>query len=57
MTEILRFWFDRGVDGFRTDVPWHCTKAADLLLSTAGRAQFEEALAPNEGVVMRLRPC
>lgn len=30
MTEALRFWFDRGVDGFRIDVLWHCIKAEDL---------------------------
>jgi glycosidase len=27
---ILRFWFDRGVDGFRIDVLWHLLKAADF---------------------------
>ena len=30
MTEVLRFWFDRGVDGFRIDVLWHLIKAAGL---------------------------
>lgn len=30
MTDVLRFWFDRGVDGFRVDVLWHCVKADDL---------------------------
>jgi alpha-glucosidase len=30
MTEVLRFWFDRGVDGFRIDVLWHCIKAEGL---------------------------
>ena len=30
MTDVLRFWFDRGVDGFRIDVFWHCVKAEDL---------------------------
>lgn len=30
MTDVLRFWFDRGIDGFRIDVLWHCIKAADL---------------------------
>ena len=30
MTDVLRFWFDRGVDGFRIDVLWHCIKAEDL---------------------------
>ena len=27
---VLRFWFDRGVDGFRIDVLWHIIKAASL---------------------------
>jgi alpha-glucosidase len=30
MIEVLHFWFDRGVDGFRIDVLWHCIKAEDL---------------------------
>jgi alpha-glucosidase len=30
MTDVLRFWFDRGVDGFRIDVLWHAVKAAGL---------------------------
>lgn len=30
MNEVLRFWFDRGVDGFRIDVLWHCVKAEGL---------------------------
>jgi alpha-glucosidase len=28
--EVMRFWFDRGVDGFRIDVLWHMVKAADF---------------------------
>ncbi|MDB5687315.1 MAG: alpha-amylase, partial [Rhizorhabdus sp.] len=28
MMDALRFWFDRGVDGFRIDVLWHMVKAA-----------------------------
>ncbi|MDB4992939.1 MAG: alpha-amylase [Myxococcaceae bacterium] len=27
MFDVLRFWFDRGVDGFRVDVLWHMIKA------------------------------
>ncbi|MBN2971827.1 DUF3459 domain-containing protein [Roseomonas aeriglobus] len=27
MFDVLRFWFDRGVDGFRIDVLWHIVKA------------------------------
>jgi alpha-glucosidase len=26
MMDVLRFWFDRGVDGFRIDVLWHIIK-------------------------------
>jgi glycosidase len=30
MCDVMRFWFDRGVDGFRIDVLWHLLKAADF---------------------------
>jgi len=30
MMDVLRFWFDRGVDGFRIDVLWHCLKSQGL---------------------------
>jgi alpha-glucosidase len=30
MTEVLHFWFERGIDGFRIDVLWHCIKAEGL---------------------------
>jgi alpha-glucosidase len=30
MFDVLRFWFARGVDGFRIDVLWHMIKAADF---------------------------
>lgn len=30
MLEAMRFWFDRGVDGFRIDVQWHMVKHADF---------------------------
>jgi alpha-glucosidase len=30
MLDAMRFWFDRGVDGFRIDVLWHMVKAADF---------------------------
>jgi alpha-glucosidase len=29
MHEVMRFWFDHGVDGFRIDVLWHLIKSAD----------------------------
>ena len=30
MLDVLRFWLDRGVDGFRIDVLWHIVKAKEL---------------------------
>lgn len=30
MYDVMRFWFDRGVDGFRIDVLWHLIKHADF---------------------------
>jgi alpha-glucosidase len=30
MLDVLRFWLDRGVDGFRVDVIWHLVKDADF---------------------------
>ena len=30
MMDVLRFWFERGVDGFRIDVLWHIVKAEGL---------------------------
>jgi glycosidase len=30
MLDVMRFWFDRGVDGFRIDVLWHMVKADGL---------------------------
>ena len=30
MYDVMQFWFDRGVDGFRIDVLWHMLKAADF---------------------------
>jgi alpha-glucosidase len=30
MYDAMRFWFDRGADGFRIDVLWHMVKAAEF---------------------------
>ncbi len=30
MMNVLRYWFDRGVDGFRMGMLWHCLKAEGL---------------------------
>ncbi len=37
MLDVLRFWFDRGVDGFRIDVLWHLFKAEGLPDNPANR--------------------
>lgn len=38
MYDAMRFWFDRGVDGFRIDVLWHMIKSADFLDNPANPA-------------------
>ena len=30
MMGVMKFWLDRGIDGFRIDVLWHIVKAADF---------------------------
>jgi alpha-glucosidase len=30
MLDAMRFWYDRGVDGFRVDILWHMIKAKDF---------------------------
>jgi len=30
MLDVMRFWFERGVDGFRIDVIWHLVKALNF---------------------------
>ncbi len=43
--DVLRFWFDRGVDGFRIDVAHALSKHQDL--PDAGPDLVEEPLAPH----------
>ena len=31
MFNMMRFWLDKGVDGFRVDVMWHMIKSADFI--------------------------
>jgi alpha-glucosidase len=42
MYDVMRFWFDRGVDGFRIDVLWHMLKAADFPNNPPNRAYRPE---------------
>ena len=50
MLGVLRFWLDRGVDGFRVDVIWHLVK--DEGFATTRRTR----LARRHGPVPRRRP-
>jgi alpha-glucosidase len=42
MIDVLRFWLDRGVDGFRMDVLWHIIKAEGLPDNPANPAYLPE---------------
>lgn len=44
MTDVLRFWLDRGVDGFRIDVLWHIVKAEGLP-DNPGNPDWREGMA------------
>src|SRR5271169_2605918 len=50
MHDVLRFWLDRGVDGFRVDVIWHLIKDAEFRDNPEnpafhdGRAEIERLL-------------
>jgi alpha-glucosidase len=50
MHDVLRFWLDRGVDGFRVDVLWHLIKDAEFRDNPEnpafhdGRAEIERLL-------------
>jgi alpha-glucosidase len=53
MHDVLRFWLDRGVDGFRVDVIWHLIKDANLRDNppnpgwTAGKREIGRLLQVN----------
>jgi alpha-glucosidase len=68
MLGVLRFWLERGVDGFRVDVLWHLVKDADFPdnpVNTAWRPGMDpyQALVPVHttdlpevhGIVARMR--
>lgn len=47
MLDVLRFWFERGVDGFRIDVLWHIIKDEQLRDNPAN-PEYEEGDNPYE---------
>jgi alpha-glucosidase len=61
MHDVLRFWLDRGVDGFRVDVIWHIGKDPDFRdnprnPSTAGQNPHHEVVSTYEADHARRPP-
>jgi alpha-glucosidase len=48
--EVMRFWFRRGVDGFRVDVVWHLIKD-DEFRDNPPNAGFRPSDPPHHRVV------
>ena len=46
MSDVLRFWLERGVDGFRVDVLWHIIKD-DQWRDNPPNPSFDPATEPN----------
>jgi alpha-glucosidase len=55
MHEVLRFWFRRGIDGFRVDVIDLLAKRAELLPTRPGQGQKWGDLRRIHGVIAGLR--
>jgi alpha-glucosidase len=47
MFDIMRFWLDKGVDGFRVDVMWHMIKD-ELLRDNPPNPEYQEYMATYE---------
>ncbi len=50
MLEVLRFWLDRGVDGFRVDVLWHLVKD-DQFRDNPTNPRWHEGMDPYQALV------
>jgi alpha-glucosidase len=50
MLDVLRFWIDRGVDGFRVDVIWHLMKD-DQFRDNPENPHFHEGQPPHHRVI------
>ncbi len=51
MLDVLRFWLDRGVDGFRVDVMWETVKDVDLRDNPPNKAYIEGKTHPYFRVI------
>lgn len=47
LLDVMRFWLDKGVDGFRVDVMWHMIKD-ELLRNNPPNPQYEQWMATYE---------
>ncbi|MGQ9369200.1 alpha-amylase family glycosyl hydrolase [Azospirillum sp. ST 5-10] len=52
MHDVLRFWMERGVDGFRVDVIWHMIKD-DRFRDNPPNPGYQPGDAPNRAVIPR----
>ena len=50
MMEVMRFWLDKGVDGFRVDVMWHMIKD-DQLRDNPTNPDYQEHMATYERLI------
>lgn len=50
MYDVLRFWLDRGVDGFRVDVMWHLIKDAEFR-DNPENPDWHEGMPPHKKVL------
>ena len=50
MLDVLRFWLDRGVDGFRIDVIWHIVKD-DQFRDNLPNPEYEPHLPPHHSLL------
>ena len=48
--DVMRFWLDKGVDGFRVDVIWHLIKD-DAFRDDPPNPDFHDGLPPNRRIV------
>ena len=51
MFDVMRFWLDRGVDGFRIDVMWHMVKDAQFRDNSPNPEYVEGAMSPYQRVI------
>jgi alpha-glucosidase len=52
MVDVMRFWFDRGVDGFRIDVLWHFVKDAEFR-DNPPNPNWKPGMPPHKAVLQK----